>query len=84
VNVAADPSAPLRTWAATYKNANEPQVEDGANNGDDGSQPLMPRLRPRQAPQPVSEIMDAVIAAVLKFSGGVQADDITLVIARCR
>jgi len=29
-------------------------------------------------------MMDAVIAAVLKFSDGVQADDITLVVARCR
>jgi len=29
-------------------------------------------------------MMDAVIAAVLTFSGGVQADDITLVVARCR
>jgi hypothetical protein len=54
------------------------------NNGDDESQPRIFRLRPRQAPQPVSEMMDAVIAAVLKFSGGVQADDIKLVVARRR
>jgi serine phosphatase RsbU (regulator of sigma subunit) len=33
---------------------------------------------------PIAEMMDGVIAAVLKFSDGVQADDITLVVARCR
>lgn len=33
---------------------------------------------------PIDQLMDSVIAEVLKFSNGVQADDITLVVARCR
>jgi sigma-B regulation protein RsbU (phosphoserine phosphatase) len=32
---------------------------------------------------PIGELLDSVIADVLKFSNGVQADDITLVVARC-
>jgi sigma-B regulation protein RsbU (phosphoserine phosphatase) len=32
---------------------------------------------------PIDELLDSVIAGVLKFSNGVQADDITLVVARC-
>jgi len=50
---------------------------------DFGFDRLVDVLRPLGA-RPVSEMMDAVIAAVLTFSGGVQADDITLVVARCR
>jgi serine phosphatase RsbU (regulator of sigma subunit) len=31
---------------------------------------------------PIGELLDSLIAEVLRFSNGVQADDITLVIAR--
>jgi serine phosphatase RsbU (regulator of sigma subunit) len=33
---------------------------------------------------PIDQLMDSLIVEVLKFSNGVQADDITLVVARCR
>jgi serine phosphatase RsbU (regulator of sigma subunit) len=33
---------------------------------------------------PVSTLLEAIVATVQKFSDGEQADDITLVIARCR
>ena len=33
---------------------------------------------------PVPSLLEAIVAAVQKFSDGEQADDITLVLARCR
>jgi serine phosphatase RsbU (regulator of sigma subunit) len=33
---------------------------------------------------PVPPLLEAIVAAVQKFSYGEQADDITLVLARCR
>jgi len=39
------------------------------------------RLQPHL---PVSTLLETIVATVQKFSDGEQADDITLVIARCR
>ncbi len=54
-----------------------------AQGQDFGAQRLVEALR-RRGSFSVEAAVDAIIEDVLKFSEGVQADDITLVLARCR
>ncbi|HXZ81172.1 MAG TPA: SpoIIE family protein phosphatase [Terriglobales bacterium] len=60
-------------------------VTEASNSADEefGEQRLA-RVIAANRSLPVSDIQQHIVAAVQQFSGGEQADDITLVVARCR